>query len=122
MARMKKLLVFVLFLLASGIARASSTLDIGTEYRLRTLSYSKADYGLTSNQKLFPVLLATRTGSYWRKVSPNLEFMTQFQALSVAGSSATTISIQSLTRRQPLSEHQFFTMASMGVYESQSAL
>src|SRR5882757_5992719 len=87
MARMKKL-VFVLapFLLISGTASATSTLDIGTDYRLRALSYSKADYGLTGNQNYSLYYSQRALAHIGGKFSPNLEFMTQFQALSVAGS------------------------------------
>src|SRR5438046_2609616 len=92
MARMKKLAVLVLFLLASGTASATSTLDIGTDYRLRALSYNKADYGLTGNQN-YSLFYSQRAEAHiGGKFSPNLEFMTQFQALSIAGSSATAIS------------------------------
>jgi hypothetical protein len=49
MARMKRAFP-LLFLLLSSSAFASSILDIGTNYRMRAISMSKVDYGLTPNQ------------------------------------------------------------------------
>src|SRR5690349_18295555 len=86
MARMKKLFILPLFLLAASPARATSTLDIGTDYRMRILSYDKADYGLT-NQTYSSYYSQRALAHIGGKFSPNLEFMTQFQALGVAGSS-----------------------------------
>ena len=84
---MKKLVVFSILFLC-GSAYASSILDIGTDYRLRTISVTKADYGLTGNQN-YPLYYSQRALAHiGGKFSPNLEFMTQFQALGVAGSSA----------------------------------
>src|SRR5205807_9130501 len=91
MARMKKLVVVLLLLFISHNARASSTLDIGTNYRLRALTYDKADYGLTGGQNYSFYYSQRAEAHIGGRFSPNLEFMTQFQALSIAGSSATAI-------------------------------
>jgi len=82
---MKKSVVLGLFFLCSS-AYATSILDIGTDYRLRTISINKADYGLTGNQN-YPLYYSQRAEAHiGGRFSPNLEFMTQFQALGVAGS------------------------------------
>src|SRR6267142_6592783 len=81
MARMKKRVVLLMVLWVSGIARASSILDIGTNYRFRALSYNKADYGLTGNQNYSLYYSQRAEAHIGGKFSPNLEFMTQFQAL-----------------------------------------
>ncbi len=95
MARMKKQVALSLLLL-SGTSFAASTLDIGTNYRLRYISLNKTDYGLSSN-KDYPLYFSQRAQAHiGGKFSPNIEFMTQFQALSVAGSSATSISNPSI--------------------------
>src|SRR4029077_16255348 len=85
MARMKKLAVLAFVLLIGSSARATSTLDIGTDYRLRAISYNKADYGLTGNQNYSLYYSQRAEAHIGGKFSPNLEFMTQFQALRVAG-------------------------------------
>ncbi len=86
MARMKKT-VALLLLLASGTALATSTLDIGTDYRMRGISMQKTDYGLTDDQN-YAYYSQRALAHIGGKFSPNIEFMTQFQALGVVGSSA----------------------------------
>jgi hypothetical protein len=76
-----------LLLLLSSSAYASSILDIGTDYRLRGISITKADYGLTPNQNYSYYYSQRAEAHIGGKFSPNIEFMTQFQALGVAGSS-----------------------------------
>src|SRR5580704_6761005 len=86
MARMKKT-VALLLLLASGTAFATSTLDVGTDYRMRGISMQTADYGLTNDQN-YAYYSQRALAHIGGKFSPNIEFMTQFQALGVVGSSA----------------------------------
>ncbi len=86
MARMKKTVALLLFL-TGGTAFATSTLDIGTDYRLRGISENHTDYGLTSDQN-YAYYSQRALAHIGGKFSPNIEFMTQFQALGVAGSSA----------------------------------
>jgi hypothetical protein len=64
----------------------AATLDIGTDYRLRWVSLSRADYGLTDGQNYsyFSQRAQMHLGG---RFSPNIELMTQFQALGVEGSS-----------------------------------
>ena len=45
---MKKLLLAVPFLCLAPFAQAASILDIGANYRLRGISTSKPDFGMTS--------------------------------------------------------------------------
>src|ERR1019366_6039272 len=74
-------------------AFAASVLDIGTDYRLRAISINKADYGLTGNQN-YPLHYSQRAEPpNGGRCSPNIEFMTQFQALGVAGSSASVSNV-----------------------------
>ena len=90
--RMKKIVALGLLFLCSS-AYASSILDIGTDYRLRTISITKADYGLTGNQN-YPLYYSQRAEAHiGGRFSPNLEFMTQFQALGVAGSSGSITNV-----------------------------
>ncbi len=86
MARMKKASVFLLFLASSALA--SSTLDIGTSYRLRGISMNKTDYGVTPDQN-YAYYSQRALAHIGGRFSPNIEFMTQFQALGIAGSSGT---------------------------------
>src|SRR5262245_560934 len=75
------------FLIGSSLAFGASTLDIGTEYRLRGISISRADYGQSSQDYAFYSQRAfAHVGG---RFSPNIEIMTQFQALGLAGSSGT---------------------------------
>ena len=85
MARMKKVAA-LFFLFISGTAFAVSTLDIGTDYRLRGISLDKTDYGATTDQT-FSYYSQRALAHIGGKFSPNIEFMTQIQALGVAGSS-----------------------------------
>ncbi len=83
---MKK--IISLLFLASSTAIASSSLDIGTNYRLRGISMSNVDYGATDNQDY--AYYSQRLQAYiGGKFSPNIEFKTQFQAIGIAGSSST---------------------------------
>jgi hypothetical protein len=88
---MKKSVALGLFFLC-GSAYASSILDIGTDYRLRAISISNADYGLTSQN--YPLYYSQRAEAHiGGRFSPNLEFMTQFQALGVAGSTGSVSNV-----------------------------
>jgi hypothetical protein len=87
MAPVKKTTALLL-LLISGTALANSTLDIGTSYRMRGISMSKTDYGLTSDQN-YSYYSQRALAHIGGRFSPNIEFMMQFQALSMAGSSGT---------------------------------
>ena len=100
--RMKKSVALGIFFLCSS-AYASSILDIGTDYRLRAITISKADYGLTGGQN-YPLYYSQRAEAHiGGRFSPNLEFMTQFQALGVAGSSAsiTNVTVDPSQNRYP---------------------
>jgi len=88
MARMKKSFPLLL-LLCSSAAFASSTLDIGTNYRLRGISMTKTDYGLSTGQD-YAYYSQRAQAHIGGRFSPNIEFMTQLQAIGVAGSSTTT--------------------------------
>jgi hypothetical protein len=91
MARMKKTAA-LLFFLVTGTAFASS-LDIGTDYRLRGIDITKADYGLSPNQDYSFYYSQRAEAHVGGKFSPNLEFMTQFQALGVAGSTGSVSNV-----------------------------
>jgi hypothetical protein len=89
---MKKYVVLS-FLFLTSYLHANSILDIGTDYRLRTISISKADYGASPNQN-YPLYYSQRAEAHvGGRFSPNLEFMTQFQALGVAGSTGSISNI-----------------------------
>jgi hypothetical protein len=89
---MKKSVVLGLFFLCSSVY-ANSILDIGTDYRLRAISFSEADYGASGNQN-YPLYYSQRAEAHvGGRFSPNLEFMTQFQALGVAGSTGSISNI-----------------------------
>jgi hypothetical protein len=66
---------------------AASTLDIGTQYRIRGISMTRTDYGATDNQNYayFSQRALAHVGG---RFSPNIEFMMQFQAIGVVGSSS----------------------------------
>lgn len=83
--RMKK--IISLLLLCSGVS-IGSTLDIGTNYRLRGISMNKTDFGATSGQE-YAYYSQRALAHIGGRFSPNIEFMTQFQAIGIAGSSAT---------------------------------
>lgn len=65
---------------------AASVLDIGTDYRIRGISHHDPGYGAPGdrNYAYYSQRALAHVGG---RFSPNLEFMTQFQALGVAGSS-----------------------------------
>jgi hypothetical protein len=81
---MKK--VFALLLLCSTSAVASSTLDIGTNYRLRGISMTRTDFGATQDQD-YAYYSQRAQAHIGGRFSPNIEFMTRFQAIGIAGSS-----------------------------------
>ncbi len=85
---MKK--VFYLLFFVATSAHAAS-LDIGTNYRLRGISMDKTDFGATTGQEYsyYSQRLLAHIGG---KFSPNIEFMTQFQAIGIAGSSSAIVS------------------------------
>lgn len=79
-------LALVVFLSPVGFIRAESTLDIGTQYRLRGISMSKTDYGATGNQE-YSYNSQRALAHIGGRFSPNIELMAQWQAIGVAGSS-----------------------------------
>ena len=87
MARMKKSVALLLPLL-SGSVFASSTLDIGTDYRIRGISMTSTDYGATGGED-YAYYSQRALAHIGGRFSPNIEFMTQFQALGIAGSTGT---------------------------------
>ena len=76
----------ILFFGAWAPVKAASVLDIGTDYRIRGISFDNPGYGAPGDQSLayYSQRLLAHVGG---RFSPNLEFMTQFQAIGVAGSS-----------------------------------
>jgi len=82
----------VLSLFISSFVSAASVLDIGTEYRLRGISMSRVDYGRVpdKNYSYFSQRALAHVGG---RFSPNIEIMTQIQALGVAGSSASVTDV-----------------------------
>jgi hypothetical protein len=94
--------IAIFLLLLGSTAFASSTLDIGTEYRLRMININRADYGLTNQH--YPFYYSQRALAHvGGRFSPNLEFMTQFQAIGVAGStgSVSNLSVNPAQDRYP---------------------
>lgn len=81
--------LLVLPLLAAS-AHATSVLDIGTDYRMRAISLSRVDFGAPYDEN-FSYFSQRAQAHVGGRFSPNLEFMTQFQALSIAGSSSGTV-------------------------------
>ncbi len=71
--------------------QAASILDIGTDYRLRGISYSRTDFGKDTGQN-FTYLSQRAIAHVGGRFSPNIEMMTQFQALGVVGSTTPLIS------------------------------
>lgn len=71
----------------SSHAWAASVLDIGTNYRLRGIYLQHSSYGDTNdpNYAYYSQRLQAHIGG---RFSPNIEFMTQLQAIGIAGSSA----------------------------------
>ena len=105
------LLFFALFCLLQILVNhlpvyASSILDIGTDYRMRGVSISNADFGATSGQS-YTYYSQRALAHIGARFSPNIEFMTQFQALGVAGSSAT---VTDPVASQSATENQAFTL------------
>ncbi len=82
---------FFILLLLSAAAHAGSVLDIGTNYRLRGMSYSNADFGATPNQD-FSYYSQRAQAHIGGRFSPNIEMMLRLQAIDVVGSSATALS------------------------------
>jgi hypothetical protein len=84
---------FVFFISLVGLSAplySASVLDIGTDYRIRGISVANPGYGAPNDQNraYYSQRLLAHVGG---RFSPNIEFMTQFQALGVAGSSGTVI-------------------------------
>src|SRR4029079_9806748 len=79
-------LLLILLASAWGTAQAASVLDIGTDYRIRGISMGSPEYGAPGdqNRNYYSQRLLAHVGG---RFSPNLEFMTQFQAIGAAGSS-----------------------------------
>jgi hypothetical protein len=85
----KRFLLLLFFLAGTAAAlHAASVLDVGTDYRIRGISVSNPGYGAPNDQNraYYSQRLLAHVGG---RFSPNLEFMTQFQALGVVGSSGT---------------------------------
>jgi len=57
----------------------------------RDFSIRKADFGASPDQD-FRILFAARFGPFGGRFSPNIEMMTQFQAIGIVVSSGTTTS------------------------------
>lgn len=81
-------LVFALAALVSlsTIVWSATVLDIGTQYRLRGITVSNADYGATADQN-YSYYSQRAQAHIGGRFSPNIEMMLRFQALGVAGSS-----------------------------------
>lgn len=77
-----------LLLFGVRFSQSASVLDIGTQYRLRGISFSRADFGASRQDYSFysQRALAHVGGRF----SPNIEMMTQFQAIGPAGTSGTS--------------------------------
>ncbi len=73
-----------------GFSFAASVLDIGTSYRLRGISLTHPAYG-DANDQNFAYYSQRVQAHVGGRFSPNIEFMTQLQALSVAGSSNSVV-------------------------------
>ena len=80
-------LIFFSWMCLLKIPSQAAILDVGTDYRLRGLSYSKVDYGVSSGQD-YSYYSQRALAHIGGRFSPNIEFMTQVQAIGVAGSSA----------------------------------
>jgi|GEM_PF-1550418 len=80
-----------LLTLSFSSARAASVLDIGTNYRMRAISFDKVTFGADGDQN-YSYFSERAQAHIGGRFSPNLEFMTQFQALGISGSSSSTIS------------------------------
>ncbi len=87
---MKKIAALLL-LLGTGPA-FSSTLDIGTNYRVRGITMKRTDFGTTGGQE-YSYYSQRALAHVGGRFSPNIEFMTQFQAIGIAGSSSTVTPI-----------------------------
>ncbi|HVO33722.1 MAG TPA: alginate export family protein [Elusimicrobiota bacterium] len=69
---------------------ASSILDIGTDYRLRAIAFGRSNYGQDSGQD-YTYFAERATAHVGGRFSPNIEMMTQIQALGLVGSSNTYV-------------------------------
>jgi len=80
-------LLFFLLLGVLATKGTASVLDIGTDYRFRGISLGSPNYGAPEdhNYDYYSQRALAHIGG---RFSPNIEFMTQFQALGVVGSSA----------------------------------
>jgi hypothetical protein len=78
------------------LAHAASVLDIGTDYRIRGISLSSPEFGAPGDQN-YAYYSQRALAHVGGRFSPNIEFMTQFQALGVAGS---TSSVNNLIANQ----------------------
>lgn len=78
----------VLFLAPATIVYSASTLDIGTQYRIRGITMSKTDFGASGNQE-YSYYSQRALAHIGGRFSPNIEFMMQWQALGIAGSTGT---------------------------------
>ena len=88
--KIRFLLVCGFLVFGSAAAHAASVLDIGTDYRLRGISYSRADYGQNPGQN-YTFFSQRATAHVGGRFAPNIEMMTQFQAIGIAGASSGTI-------------------------------
>src|SRR5208282_1105332 len=89
-------IVLLACLTPAGPLQASSVLDIGTDYRLRAISFGKADFGSTGGQdySYFSDRAEAYVGGHF---SPNIEMMVQFQALEIVGASSSTLASPTVT-------------------------
>jgi len=81
----RRILAALAFAFLPHLAKAD-VLDIGTDYRLRWISINRADYGLNAGQN-FEYFSQRAQAHIGAQLTPNIELMTQFQALGVLGSS-----------------------------------
>lgn len=82
---------FATLLISPAILHAASILDVGTNYRLRGVSLTKADYGASSGQD-YGFYSQRAQAHIGGRFSPNIEMMTQFQAIGFVGSTSTAVS------------------------------
>jgi hypothetical protein len=66
----------------------AAVLDVGTQYRLRALSIDNPDYG-ASPDRSYSYMSQRALFHIGGRFSPNIEMMTKFQAIGIAGSSGT---------------------------------
>src|SRR6185437_11288403 len=82
--------VFAFSLFYPALSRATSILDIGTDYRIRGISYGRTDFGQSTGQN-FSYYSQRALAHIGGRFSPNIEMMTQIQAIGFAGSSGTVV-------------------------------